>query len=388
MRKVTEPCRLGGAPLRILLTSWPGTYANKNPLDIASLPSRGGAEIQLLHLARALSTRATVAYANLGELTAPVPDIIPFVAPRPDNALDLIDAYRDLVLAAVDELRPHVVLSYLLYPAGDVVAKLMRSDPCHNAISIGSICGSWEWLATLRTGRSPLPGSQAWLGHALRANDFFLARSRALACALAEHSDARIMRLRPIVEGFVGAAKPTSSELVLCFSRLAPPKRIDLVIAGFAESVNTGAIPVSSSLLIVGNGPLASELEDLAGTYRARGVSIDMKPGESAEGIFELLRRARVAIHASELEGYGTAPLECLATGTPTVLAGYDDIAADFRNERLLFPCALDSSSIAAALRDGWFAKPMRSERVIRMHDSDRIGETAFRLLQRVSRPS
>jgi len=372
--------------MRVLLSSWHGSRVNKNPLDPGSAHHCGGAELQVLYLAEALSREADVAYANLGNPTRQVTGVQAFARPRVGDTASLILEYKGLLREAVSCFRPHILLTYLIHPAGDIASYVLRDHPHRARMSVGTLCGSWEWQVIMRDGGCDLPHASTWLGHALGHNDFFFARSRALCRAIAPRTQACVSRLRPIVASPYARAAVAPVDRLICFARLAPPKRVDLVISAFAACVRDGSIPRTSSLLVIGSGPLDPALRALASEH-GRDLGVEFRAGVAHHELSVLLGVARVAVHASAGEGYGTAPLESLAAGVPTVVAGYDAIEEEFASEHLLFSCPLDAIGIADGIRRAWHAERQPSIRIARLHAPARVARIAMRQFRLAWRP-
>jgi glycosyltransferase involved in cell wall biosynthesis len=67
---------------------------------------------------------------------------------------------------------------------------------------------------------------------------------------------------------------------------------------------------------LIGMGPQAQPLRQMA---RSLGVTCRVDIGATDEAVVEACRRARVAVCPSRFEGFGLAPLEAIACGTPVV---------------------------------------------------------------------
>ena len=63
-------------------------------------------------------------------------------------------------------------------------------------------------------------------------------------------------------------------------------------------------------------GPQAESLEQMA---RSLGVKCRVDIGATDDAVVDACRRARVAVCPSRFEGFGLAPLEAIACGTPVV---------------------------------------------------------------------
>ena len=99
----------------------------------------------------------------------------------------------------------------------------------------------------------------------------------------------------------------SGDDYLLAVSALAPYKRLEVAI----RACEKGGYP----LKIVGDGPEASGLEDLAGT------GTEFLGRVSGEELRRLYRGARLLLQPG-IEDFGIAPVEALACGTPVVAYG------------------------------------------------------------------
>ena len=96
-------------------------------------------------------------------------------------------------------------------------------------------------------------------------------------------------------------------DVYLCLCRLVPYKRVDLVV----EAFNRLALP----LLVVGEGPERSRLEQMAGP------TVTILGRQSQQQVEQLLSRCRAYVYAG-LEDFGIAPVEAMASGAPVIGLG------------------------------------------------------------------
>ena len=96
-------------------------------------------------------------------------------------------------------------------------------------------------------------------------------------------------------------------DVYLCLCRLVPYKRVDLVVAAF----NRLGLP----LLVVGDGPERSRLEQMAGP------TVTILGRQSQQQVELLLARCRAYVYAG-LEDFGIAPVEAMASGAPVIGLG------------------------------------------------------------------
>lgn len=101
--------------------------------------------------------------------------------------------------------------------------------------------------------------------------------------------------------------------VVVCVTRFHPVKGVDVLLDAWARVARRLQ---DARLLLVGEGPLRGELEDLAartcppGSVRFLGYRSDVR---------EILSAADVAVLPSRAEGFSVAALEILGTGLPLV---------------------------------------------------------------------
>lgn len=101
--------------------------------------------------------------------------------------------------------------------------------------------------------------------------------------------------------------------VVVCVTRFHPVKGVDVLLDAWARVTRRVA---DATLLLVGEGPLREELEEVAartcppGSVRFLGFRFDVR---------EILSAADVAVLPSRAEGFSVAALEILGTGLPLV---------------------------------------------------------------------
>ena len=126
-------------------------------------------------------------------------------------------------------------------------------------------------------------------------------------------------------------------------ARLSPEKMHQTLLEAFAKLLQT--IP-SARLLIIGDGPIRSELESSAETLGVMGPAVFL--GERKD-VPRLLKAFDVFVLASRLEGLSLTLLEAAATGLPIVatdVGGNSEVVVDGKTGRIV------PSGDAAALAD------------------------------------
>ena len=134
-------------------------------------------------------------------------------------------------------------------------------------------------------------------------------------------------------------------DFYLCLCRLVPYKRVDLVVQAF----NRLGLP----LLVVGDGPERSRLQQLAGP------TVTLLGRQSRQQVEGLLSSCRAFVFAG-LEDFGIAPVEAMAAGAPVIGFGRGGLLDTVRCLRrdpseptgLLFPDQTVASLVEAV---GWF---------------------------------
>jgi GalNAc-alpha-(1->4)-GalNAc-alpha-(1->3)-diNAcBac-PP-undecaprenol alpha-1,4-N-acetyl-D-galactosaminyltransferase len=141
---------------------------------------------------------------------------------------------------------------------------------------------------------------------------------------------------------------PTGLRMLLSVGRLAPEKRLDLLLEAFAY---VGEEARDWRLVIAGEGPLRAALEELV--ERLGLVGRVSMPGQIGN-VAEWFGRAEAFALTSSFEGYPNALLEAAASGVPVAaidcLTGVRELVAQGVNG-VLAPRDSDAASFAAALR-------------------------------------
>jgi 1,2-diacylglycerol 3-alpha-glucosyltransferase len=138
--------------------------------------------------------------------------------------------------------------------------------------------------------------------------------------------------------------------LVLAVGRLAPEKRVDVIIDAVARSRHRSRV----RLVVAGAGPLEATLRKRAARLPG-GASVGFVERAQLE---ELFNTADVLVHASEIELEGIAVLEATSMGLPVVVADSpESAAAGFAlDDRFRFRSG-DPASLAERL-DALFDQP------------------------------
>lgn len=169
-------------------------------------------------------------------------------------------------------------------------------------------------------------------------------RDAGLAAGIGRESQYRVIRNGVELERFSATPEPTS-RTILFIGRLDPPKRPDLALRAFAQ---TSASFPDAELLVVGDGVLAGESENLA---RELGLGDRVQFLGARDDVPELLGRAGCVLLASDYESSPLAVVEGMASGLPVVAsdaAGIGELVDDGRTGYLA-PLG-DADALARAL--------------------------------------
>ena len=135
-----------------------------------------------------------------------------------------------------------------------------------------------------------------------------------------------------------------------CVRRLVPRMGFEVLLDAWARI--EPELPPGSTLLLVGDGPLAGELGERAAQPPLAG-RVRMLGRVSDEELVDVYRAADVAVVPTlAFEGFGLVVLEAAACGTPSIVSdvgGLPDAAAPL-DASLVVPAA-DSAALAARLR-------------------------------------
>jgi glycosyltransferase involved in cell wall biosynthesis len=133
-------------------------------------------------------------------------------------------------------------------------------------------------------------------------------------------------------------------------SRESPP--ILLTIGRFKAHKNhaatlraAGALKREVQVLLIGQGPEAAALHDLA---RSLYVTCRIETGVDDDAVVHAYRSARVVVCPSRFEGLGLTPLEAIATGTPVVASDIPPHREFIAGAALLVPLDDDAALVEA----------------------------------------
>ncbi|MGA3213618.1 MAG: glycosyltransferase [Terriglobales bacterium] len=123
--------------------------------------------------------------------------------------------------------------------------------------------------------------------------------------------------------------------------RFDPPKDHETVLRALAE------LP-GAELLLVGDGPLRTQSENLA---QSLGVAARVRFLGRRSDIPQLLKAADIFVYSTDFEGFGIAACEAMSSGLPVVASDVSGLAQLVHGAGILFP-ARDHKALARALQN------------------------------------
>jgi len=287
---------------------------------IAGSLTQGGAEKQLLYMARALRNAGVSVHIYClteGEFHEPTLRRegfeFTFVGRLAHPAARLL-----VLLRACRRVRPHIIQSTHFFV--NLYAALL-GRACH-AIGVGSIRndGRFDMQANGRWGPWLLSAPEVLLANSWAARHHAVAagisRDRVFVLPnvidLAEFDD-----VRPRTADESGSDGPTA--VAVC--RLVPMKRLDRFIQALALARRE--VP-SLRGVIVGDGPERGRLEDLA--RATDGLAGAITFAGRSDTVPALLRRADMLVLTSDHEGFPNVVLEAMSASLPVVATPAGDV--------------------------------------------------------------
>jgi teichuronic acid biosynthesis glycosyltransferase TuaC len=258
--------------------------------------------------------------------------------------------------------------SHYLYPDGCAAVFLARElgKPC-----VVTARGSDVWVLP------KIPAAARAMREQLPRADRLMAVAGALADGMAEFLGVPRERIVTVPNGVDmelfhpgdrAAARrdlglPQETKILLSVGRLAPAKRFDLLIDALA------AMPGEPLLVIVGDGPLRSELASRVQRLGLEG-RVRLAGEQPPERVAEFMRAADLFSLASDLEGWPNVVMEALASGlhvvarpvggVPEILTGREGtLVSELAELPALLSRALETphdpaQSVARAAELGW----------------------------------
>ena len=107
----------------------------------------------------------------------------------------------------------------------------------------------------------------------------------------------------------------------VCVRRLVPRMGLETLIDAWAHLQSDGELPLGAQLLVAGEGPLRSELEERAARAGLKDV-VRLLGRIDDDALVDLYRAGDVGIVPTRsFEGYGLVVIEAAACGTPTIVS-------------------------------------------------------------------
>jgi glycosyltransferase involved in cell wall biosynthesis len=277
-------------------------------------PDAGGSEVHADHFMR----RWAEAGLEITHRTS-------FAAGRPATAAR--NGYRVIRRGSRYSVFPRVIGAEVLHPGSyDALVEVWNGVPWFSPVwcrkpritFLHHVHGPmWDQI---------LPGPLASVGRALEARlaPPFYRRTLTLTPSDATREELLDLGFRAervvavnngVEEMFQPGGQRAAAPTVVCVGRLAPVKRQDALID--AAVVAKRRVP-DLRLVLVGDGPLRSELEARIAHHRAE-EWIHLAGRLSHEELIDLYRSAWVVASASLAEGWGLTLTEAAACGTPAV---------------------------------------------------------------------
>ena len=193
---------------------------------------------------------------------------------------------------------------------------LTRADQLHVSYVHTPLRYGWDLQHQYLTGMGKAKGAVArlilhylrlWDVSSAHRVDHFLANSRTVARRIAKtyRRPAQVVYPPVDVDRFTPSAQ--RDDFYFALSRFVPYKRVDLIVAAFAE--------LGLPLVVVGDGP------DLAKIKAIATPNIQILPPQPEATITDYMNRCRAFVYAAE-EDFGIAAVEAQAAGAPVIAYG------------------------------------------------------------------
>jgi len=182
-----------------------------------------------------------------------------------------------------------------------------------------------QYLRASGLERGPKSWLARWMLHRLRiwdartANgvDEFVANSAFVARRIWKTYRRKSRVVHPPVDVNRFSMREEKEDFYLAASRMAPYKRMDLVVEAF------GAMP-DKRLVVMGDGPEMAKVRGKAGG------NVEILGHRPSDELKRAMQRAKAFVFAAE-EDFGIAPVEAQACGTPVIAYGRGGVAETVR---------------------------------------------------------
>lgn len=218
----------------------------------------------------------------------------------------------------------------LLFDAG---SRIPGDEPRRGGEALKRALISYGWRLPLvvarrrrarRTLGSPAGRVELRHTHIASARRFrrVLANSNFTADMIRRHYGLDAFVVHPIASTLVGTPRvvPEGGGTVLWVGRLTPEKRPLEALAAWLEVRRKAASASALRLVMVGDGPLRSQLESLAQAAGNESL-VTFERGLSRAALSGYFRSALVTLVTAAAEPFGLVPIESMAEGTPVVAA-------------------------------------------------------------------
>ncbi len=361
-----------------------------------SLGRIGGSELQLLEFLRHIppgSARVTVFYHGVpfpelealgnaypaGASSGGAARIVQYLrvlrALRDPDRILLFHGVEPGLFAAVVALHRERYTLYMAEPLRSLWEEVVTGKS--HALSFTAMAGTARQLyGPLLAGILERPRTLQWVRRRLRSSDLRAVRSVPRRVALTGFVADLMRRVYGLPETpeVVYPFPPSGPEsprfdrpgpglTALCVGALLPYKDHATLLRAWSLLEHAGRFP-SAKLLIVGDGPLRGELEELA---RDLGLSSVQFLGRIDDAsLHALYARADVLVHPALAESFGLTPVEAALWGLPSVVSDSGGIV-EFVEDRVsgrTFPAG-HPEELRSALED-LFGDPAERQRLAR----------------------
>ncbi|EOC7459409.1 glycosyltransferase [Vibrio cholerae] len=282
----------------------------------------GGAEKVLINLLKLLPKEINLELIVIfreGELLSQLPEGITVkYLIEPKNRVDRIIGYLKLIV-----LRKYIYSVIFQNSSGEILISFLEgwSDFFLHSIKDNNI--KFSWLHSNSKLYSPINPARVFFKlHAKKSKKVF---------CVSNGIERHLLKHRPIFEGKTevcynpidfATIKEKSEKTVklersqfnvLIIARLVPEKQIDLLLKSFKEFCE---LKPDSALIVLGDGPLRSELEVMAFKL---GIGENVKFLGYVDNPYSYIRAADVSCLTSKYEGLPTVVIESIYLNTPVI---------------------------------------------------------------------
>jgi glycosyltransferase involved in cell wall biosynthesis len=139
---------------------------------------------------------------------------------------------------------------------------------------------------------------------------------------------------------------PHGAPLLITVGRIAREKRFDVLLAAFARAARGGR----ERLLVVGGGPQAAELREIASSLGI-GAQVTFSGPLEHDRVLDCYAASDIFVFASPTETQGLVVVEAMAAGLPVVAVGAGGVAEAVGHGTTGLLAPLDPDALAAGMR-------------------------------------